>query len=132
MLDAWTTVFQVPGTRTTGTKAQRNAITGPGWKGTLAAGVVEYKSPTDLVWILGRTYCAGTPEDYQKVQEFQGQLSLAPWSAYGKSYMPPPGRVDRNIDMRTAVRDQICICKLRSRVQRRNPTGFLRQTADSH
>jgi hypothetical protein len=35
MLDAWTTVFQVPGTRTTGTKAQKYAITGPGWHGTL-------------------------------------------------------------------------------------------------
>ena len=35
MLDGWTTVFQVPGKRTTGTKAQTYAITGPGWKGTL-------------------------------------------------------------------------------------------------
>src|SRR5690349_4901347 len=38
MLDAWTNVFQVPGKRTTGTKAQSYAITGPGWKGTLPAG----------------------------------------------------------------------------------------------
>ena len=35
MLDGWTEVFQVPGKRTTGTKAQKYAITGPGWKGTL-------------------------------------------------------------------------------------------------
>ena len=35
MLDGWTTVFQVPGKRTTGTAAQTYAITGPGWKGTL-------------------------------------------------------------------------------------------------
>ena len=32
MLDGWTTVFQVPGKRTTGTAAQTYAITGPGWK----------------------------------------------------------------------------------------------------
>ena len=38
MLDGWTTVFQVPGKRTTGTGAQTYAITGPGWKGTLPAG----------------------------------------------------------------------------------------------
>jgi hypothetical protein len=107
MLDAWTTVFQVPGTRTTGTKAQRYAITGPRWKGTLPAGVVEYKSPTNLVWILGRTYCTGTPEDYKKVHEFQDQLSLVPLSGYGKSYTPPPGHVDPRIDMKTAVRDQV-------------------------
>src|SRR5215471_19282280 len=57
MLDGWTTVFQVPGKRTTGTGAQTYAITGPGWKGTLPAGVKEYKSPTNIVWILGRIYC---------------------------------------------------------------------------
>ncbi|MGA8056502.1 MAG: DUF1254 domain-containing protein [Burkholderiales bacterium] len=42
-------MFQVPGTRTTGTKAQKYAITGPGWSGTLPAGVTEYKSPTGMV-----------------------------------------------------------------------------------
>jgi hypothetical protein len=33
MLDGWTNVFAVPGKRTTGTKAQQYAITGPNWKG---------------------------------------------------------------------------------------------------
>ena len=64
MLDGWTNVFQVPGKRTTGTGAQKYAITGPGWKGTLPKGVTEYKSPTGIVWLLGRIYCTGTPEDY--------------------------------------------------------------------
>jgi hypothetical protein len=54
LLDGWTTVFQVPGKRTTGTDAQTYAITGPGWKGTLPAGVKEYKSSTNIVWLLGR------------------------------------------------------------------------------
>ena len=49
MLDMWTTVFEVPGKRTTGTKAQKYAITGPGWTGSLPAGVTEYKSPTSVV-----------------------------------------------------------------------------------
>lgn len=107
MLDAWTSVFQVPGARTTGTKAQEYAITGPGWRGTLPPGVVEYKSPTNLVWILGRTYGTGTPEDYKQAHAFQDGLSLVPLSAYGKPYTPPPGHVDPNIDMKTAVRDQV-------------------------
>jgi hypothetical protein len=107
MLDAWTNVFQVPGQRTTGTKAQRYAITGPTWHGTLPAGVTEYKSPTNLAWILGRTYCTGTPEDYKEVHAFQDKLSLVPLSAYGKSYSPPTGQVDPNIDTKTAVRDQV-------------------------
>jgi hypothetical protein len=127
MLDAWTTVFQVPGTRTTGTKAQRYAITGPGWKGTLPAGITEYKSATNLVWIIGRTYCTGTPEDYKKVHEFQDQLSLVPLSAYGKSYTPPRGHVDPNIDMKTAVRDQVnaldagAFFKLMAELMKNNP-----------
>ena len=61
MLNGWTDVFEVPGTRTTGTSAQKYVITGPGWKGDLPEGVKELKSPTNMVWILGRTYCTGTP-----------------------------------------------------------------------
>jgi hypothetical protein len=107
MLDAWTTVFQVPGKRTTGTKAQKYAITGPNWKGELPAGVVQYRSPTALVWILGRTYCTGTPEDYKAVHAIQDKYSLVPLSAYGKPYNPPAGKVDPKVDMKTPVRDQV-------------------------
>ena len=107
MLDGWTDVFQVPGTRTTGTKAQTYAITGPGWQGTLPEGVTEYKSPTNMVWILGRTYCTGTPADYKAVHELQDQYKLVPLSAYGKPYTPPPGQVDPTIDMKTPVREQV-------------------------
>jgi hypothetical protein len=107
MLDGWTTVFQVPGKRTTGTKAQTYAITGPGWKGTLPAGVKEYKSPTSLVWLLGRIYCTGTPEDYAAVHKLQDEFKLVPLGSYGKPYTPPAGTVDPSIDMKTAVRDQV-------------------------
>ena len=107
MLDGWTNVFQVPGKRTTGTKAQNVAITGPGWTGTLPAGVTEYKSPTGLVWILGRIYCTGTPEDYKAVHALQDQVSVVPLSSYGKPYTPEPGKVDAAIDMKTAVREQV-------------------------
>ncbi len=107
MLDAWTTVFQVPGKRTTGDKAQTYAITGPGWKGKLPKGITEYKSPTSLVWIIGRTYCTGTPADYKAVHALQDKYSLVPLSAYGKPYTPPRGKVDPSIDMKTPVRDQV-------------------------
>ncbi len=107
MLDGWTTVFQVPGKRTTGTGAQTYAITGPGWKGTLPPGVKEYKSPTAIVWLLGRIYCTGTPEDYAEVHRLQDEFKLVPLSSYGKPYAPPPGTVDPSIDMKTAVREQV-------------------------
>ena len=107
MLDGWTDVFQVPGKRTTGTAAQTYAITGPGWKGQLPAGVKEYKSPTSLVWILGRIYCTGTPDDYAAVHALQDQCTMAPLSAFGKPYTPPAATVDASVDMKTAVRDQV-------------------------
>jgi hypothetical protein len=107
MLDGWTTVFEDPGTRTTGTGAQTYAITGPGWSGTLPAGVKEYKSPTSIVWLLGRIYCTGSPEDYAAVHAVQDQLKLVPLSAYGRSYTPAPSTVDPSIDMKNPVRDQV-------------------------
>jgi hypothetical protein len=107
MLDGWTNVFQVPGKRTTGTKAQKYAITGPGWSGTLPEGVTEYKSPTGMVWILGRIYSTGTPQDYKDVHALQDQVSVVPLAAYGKPYTPEPGNVDPAIDMKTAVREQV-------------------------
>ncbi|HET7318640.1 MAG TPA: DUF1254 domain-containing protein [Nitrospirota bacterium] len=107
MLDAWTNVFQVPGKRTTGTKAQKYAITGPGWSGTLPAGLTEYKAPTDMVWVLGRIYCTGTPEDYKAVHALQDQVSAVPLSAYGKPYTAVPGKVDPAIDIKAAPRDQV-------------------------
>jgi hypothetical protein len=107
MLDGWTNVFQVPGKRTTGTGAQTYAVTAPGWKGTLPAGVKEYKSPTNIVWLLGRIYCTGTPEDYAEVHKLQDEFKLVPLSSYGKPYTPPAGTVDPSIDMKTAVREQV-------------------------
>ncbi len=107
MLDGWTNVFQVPGSRTTGTGAQVYAITGPGWSGKLPDGVKQYQAPTDLVWILGRIYCTGTVEDYAAVHALQDQCQLVPLSSYGKAYSPPAGKVDPAIDMKTAVRDQV-------------------------
>ena len=127
MLDGWTSVFQVPGKRTTGTKAQTYAITGPGWKGKLPAGVKEYKSPTSIVWVLGRIYCTGTPEDYAAVHAAQDECKLFPLSAYGKSYTPPLGKVDPAIDMTTAVRDQVnrmdavAYFSLLAQLMKRNP-----------
>lgn len=107
MLSGWTDVFEVPGTRTTGNKAQTYAITGPGWKGALPEGVKELKSPTNMVWILGRTYCTGTPEDYKACHAVMDKYDLRPLSAHGKPYTPPAGKVEPTTDMKTAVREQV-------------------------
>jgi hypothetical protein len=107
MLNGWTDVFQSPGTRTTADKSQTYVITGPRWEGEIPKSATRYKSATDMVWIVGRTYTAGTDEDYEKVHAFQDKLSLVPLSAYGKDYTPPNGKVDPDIDMKTSTKDQV-------------------------
>jgi hypothetical protein len=107
MLDGWSEVFKVAGSHTTGGKAQTYAITGPGWSGTLPRGVTQVKSPTGMVWILGRIYSTGTPEDYKAVHALQDKFSVVPLSSYGKPYTPLPGIVDASFDMKTSVRKQV-------------------------
>jgi hypothetical protein len=107
ILSGWTNIIADPGKRTTGTGPQTYAVTGPNWRGTLPDGIKEIKSPTSLVWFLGRIYSSGTPEDYKAVWALQDQVKLVPLSAYGKPYTPPAGTVDPSIDMKTAVRTQV-------------------------
>lgn len=107
MLDGFSEVFHVAGRSTTGGKAQTYAITGPGWSGALPEGVTQVKSPTGMVWVLGRIYCTGTPEDYKAVHLLQDKFSVVPLSSYGKLYTALPGVVDANFDMKTGVRNQV-------------------------
>jgi hypothetical protein len=107
LLSGWTDVFQVPGSRTTGGAAKTFLITGPGWSGTVPDGMIELKSPTAMVWWLGRIYCTGTPEDYAAVHALQDAFKLQPLSTWGSPYTPPAGKVDPSIDMKTPTRDQV-------------------------
>ncbi|MCF1707600.1 DUF1254 domain-containing protein [Tabrizicola sp. J26] len=107
LLSGWTDVFEVPGSRTTGGAAKTFLITGPGWSGSVPDGMVELKSPTAMVWLLGRIYCTGTPEDYAAVHKLQDAFKLQPLSTWGKDYTPPAGKVDPSIDMKTPTRDQV-------------------------
>jgi hypothetical protein len=59
------------------------------------------------VWVLGRIYCTGTPEDYKTVHALQDKFSVVPLSSYGKPYKAVAGPVNPNLDMKTAVRKQV-------------------------
>ena len=107
MLSGWTDVFGVPGKRTTGTGAQAYVITGPGWNGRIPEGLTQVKSPTGMVWLLGRIYCTGTAEDYAAVHAMQDAMVLEPLSALGKPYAPPPGTVHPEWKSSSSVRDQV-------------------------
>ena len=86
--DAWTDVFAAPGTRTTGSRAGAFALVGPNWRGTLPPDVQKIAAPTNLVWIIGRTYAAGKAE-YGAVNAIQRQYELVPLGAWGRPYTPP-------------------------------------------
>jgi hypothetical protein len=106
MFDAWTNVFATPGKRTTGTGVAHFLISGPGWRGTIPAGLTQLKSPTNMAWILGRTQTNG-PDDYDAVHAIQDGYTLVPLSAYGKPYVPPVATLDPSVDMKTPPVQQL-------------------------
>ncbi|MBV8886860.1 MAG: DUF1254 domain-containing protein [Chroococcidiopsidaceae cyanobacterium CP_BM_RX_35] len=81
-LDAYTNTFAYVGTRVTGTQEGSYAIVGPTWKGTLPEGVKQIESPTNTVWLLGRTLVDGEA-DLPKARALQQQYTLTLLSAYG-------------------------------------------------
>jgi hypothetical protein len=84
LLDAWTNVIAAPGTRTTGNGNGAFAIIGPGWRGDLPPSLEAIQAPTDMVWLIGRTYTAGT-KDYDAVHAIQRQYQLLPLRAWAKT-----------------------------------------------
>lgn len=106
-LDGWSEVFAVASQPLNGGAAQTYAVTGPGWSGDLPDGVTELKSPTGMVWMLGRIYADGTPADDAAVHALQDRFLLVPRDAWGKVWLPPEGPDDPTIDMTTAVRKQV-------------------------
>jgi hypothetical protein len=80
-MDAWTDTFSVPGKRTTGTQEKWFAIVGPGWKGTLPQRAERIDSPTNMVWLIGRTQ-TNNPTDYDNVHAIQKGYRLMPLSLY--------------------------------------------------
>jgi hypothetical protein len=88
-MDFYTNNFAHVGKRTTGTKGSDVAVVGPGWKGTLSAGLRRIDSPTNAVWLLGRTLVDGK-EDLPAVHALQDRYTLTALSAWGKKEQPAP------------------------------------------
>ena len=76
-MDAWTNVFTSPGTRVTGKAGGRFLLAGPRWSGTVPEGLSLVRSPTRIVWLIGRTQTNGAA-DYPLVQRLQNGISLRP------------------------------------------------------
>jgi hypothetical protein len=100
MLDMWTDVFSVVGSRTTGAKAASYALVAPDWDGPLPDGMTKIVAPISAIWILGRTKTDG-PADYANVHKVQDAYKLTPLSQWGKEYTPAAAPTDPSVDNNT-------------------------------
>ncbi|WP_180247610.1 DUF1254 domain-containing protein [Bacillus sp. AFS031507] len=78
-LDAYTNSFRYIGTRTNETSAGEYIIVGPNGGEELAEGTKVVYSPTNMVWILGRTLVDGE-KDVPNVIAIQDNYKLTPYS----------------------------------------------------
>ncbi len=107
LVDAWNNVPHAPGSRTRGGRGGTFAITGPGWRGTLPAGMVELPMPTTLAMLAGRTYTAGG-DDLPEARALQEQYALVPLASWGRPYSPPVDvPLKSGVDDATPVPQQI-------------------------
>jgi hypothetical protein len=103
LMSLWTDVFAVLGTRTTGRNTSREfMLVGPRWQGESPRELEIIRCPTRTVGVVGRTQTNGVT-DYENVHKIQQGYRLAPLSAWGRGdYVPPKGKVDPSIDMKTS------------------------------
>jgi len=78
-VDSWWDVFAYVGRRTTGTQAGDFLITGPGWRGTVPAGLTQISSPDNTVMLIGRVLVE-SDSDLATAYGLEKQIQLTPLS----------------------------------------------------
>lgn len=106
ILDMWTDVVAVPGTRTSGNREQRFAITGPAWSGHLPEEVTRIPVSTPYAWTIGRTQTNG-PKDYEAVHAYQDGFLLSLLSDWGSEPRAAAFTFDPAVDMKTPPMEQV-------------------------
>jgi len=93
LLDPYTNVVGYVGSRTTGSKAGRFALT---WTGRRNAkprrGVRTVRSRYRRLWVIGRTLASDTPADIKRARRLQKRYSLTPLDRLDDPPKPPSGR----------------------------------------
>ncbi len=108
ILDMWSDVVAVPGSRTSGNGALKFALMGPDWNGKLPKGVEPIRVTTNQGWIIGRTNTKGKA-DYAAVHAFQDSMKVVPLRQWGKAKYAPPVKVsvEKGIDRKTPPPRQV-------------------------
>ncbi|MCD6076629.1 MAG: hypothetical protein K0R89_567 [Ramlibacter sp.] len=77
LLDAWTNPFAYVGRRTTGNRAQRTLVHGPGWAGPVPDAISQViAAPGDDVWLIGRILVDEKAGDVDLVRALQAQFAM--------------------------------------------------------
>lgn len=107
-LNMWTDAIGTAGSRTPEMNAGNYLIAGPGWNGTVPAGIkMVFNCPTRYSWMLVELSAAG-PQDFPKIHDVQDKFKVTPLSAWGTEYTPPATvPVDSNVDLTATPYDQL-------------------------
>lgn len=99
VLDAYTNTVKVLGTGGDTQDEQTYLLTGPDFKGTVPANMVQVAMPQNMGWIFARVLCKGT-DDLENVYTIQSQFKLLPLEAYQVAgiYTPPTGIYNPDYD----------------------------------
>lgn len=87
LLDSWTNNFAGLGTQSHGSEEGRYFIVGPNWYGDVPQGYELVTSPTEFVWIIGRTEILDG-EPLAAVNQIQDQYQLRPYLDREKERTP--------------------------------------------
>lgn len=80
-MDAYSNTISYIGRRTTGTKAGSYVLVPPGYSGALPAGTKAIRSPTNLIWLIGRTLVR-SEADLPAVNGLMRGYTLTPLAAW--------------------------------------------------
>ncbi|MGG7100834.1 DUF1254 domain-containing protein [Rhodococcus sp. 24CO] len=109
ILDAWSDVFTVPGSRTVGRTGGPYLVAGPTWKGEVPRGMTLLRSQTAMNWIVAR-YATSGGTDLAAVHTLQDGTRLTPlsqWTDHKNGYTAPEGSLDPTVDTFTPPVDQV-------------------------
>lgn len=98
LVDMWTDVFALPGSRTIGNHAQSYVLANSAWKGPIPDGAILIHSPTNTGVAIMTLDLKG-PDDLQEVWNFQEKLRIVPLSYYNREYKQHVNKINPNLDM---------------------------------
>jgi hypothetical protein len=100
LLDAFTNVFESPGSRTGNTQGDTFLISQKNWTGTVPSNIKKenrFESETGFFWLIGRIKCNDSLDGVKHVIPLQNQLKFMPLSNWLSGKPQPAGQIDNTV-----------------------------------